>query len=257
MYSLFPLFTSIHELPVKSIILVTSVAYTKSKLSSTSGPLMPHSTYNRIIFPFTVCIVIVLFLVCEIMYPSLNGAISMIKSCNHDWIDVPKVVLMLQKLKDMEFMPLMMTSTVCSVLTIAGWLYSYYLLTESVDGGIFPIKQNGTSRDGANYFASSANHVDSRRSDKQRTAITDGIDDHDDSTNVVRSNRSMCNIDGGNETSGNGSSMNGDLAVCDGNFPSGGILKDVSPTANIVEVDDNNCIQVKRKPSGNRVQFKL
>ena len=77
----------------------------------------------------------------------------MIKSCNHDWIDVPKVVLMLQKLKDMEFMPLMMTSTVCSVLTIAGWLYSYYLLTESVDGGIFPIKQNGTSRDGANYFA--------------------------------------------------------------------------------------------------------
>ena len=245
-YSLFPLFTNIHELPVKCIVLVSTVVYIKSRLLSNSESTEITSIYNRFIFPFTVLVIIVLFSICEIIYPSLDRIIVLTKLLGDDYGDskiIARTLVVLNQLKSMEFIPLMLTSTVCGTMCIAGWFYSYFLLIENVDEGIFPRTRKaslGKVRASISDVTHSADHFDSRGS-----ILRSGNNDDEGSN----SNSDHGKFDVNRDSAGSANSNDENEIV-----RSGGILKDVDDKNNN---NSSDCIQVKRKPSGNRVQFKL
>ena len=131
----------------------------------------------------------------------------------------------------------------CGTMCIAGWFYSYFLLIENVDEGIFPrTRKASLGKVGASIsdVTHSANHFDSRGS-----ILRSGNNDDEGSN----SNSDHGKFDVDRDSAGSANSNDENEIV-----RSGGILKDVDDENNN---NSSDCIQVKRKPSGNRVQFKL
>lgn len=122
-FSLFPLFSGIAELPVKCVALVCYVAVAKTFLcSSNGGPIDVKSYYNCRIFPATITAISCVLVISEIIFPMLP---ILRNSVSFLWAQ--KLIVAVERF---QFLPLMLVSVTCAISTLASWIVSYMLLFE-------------------------------------------------------------------------------------------------------------------------------
>jgi alpha-1,3-glucosyltransferase len=122
-FSLFPLFSGLAELPVKCAALLCYVAVAKTFLcSSNGGPIDTKSYYNRRIFPATVTAIACVLVISEIFFPMLPILRNRVS-----FLWVQKAIVVVERF---QFLPLMIVSVTCAISTLASWIASYMLLFE-------------------------------------------------------------------------------------------------------------------------------
>jgi len=122
-FSLFPLFTGLAELPIKSTALISYTMVVKTFLcSDNGGPIDIKSYYITKLFPVTLYILCSIFAYSEILFPALSYIRTAIPFL---WIQ-HKILL----LERFQFLPLMLVSVTCAISTLGSWIMSYSLLYE-------------------------------------------------------------------------------------------------------------------------------
>ena len=134
-YSFFPLFTNVNELPLKCVIFILYTRYITNSLShqDEKGPIHEESFYNRLVLPITLLTFFGLFVFAEIICPSLSRLgeitqqLSLILKIPYVGDKVQDIISAAEKMK---FMPLLFTSIICGVVCTCCWVHSYLLLLD-------------------------------------------------------------------------------------------------------------------------------
>ena len=131
-YSFFPLFTGVSELPIKCIIFVVYISFIKSVLSR-EDIIEKRSVYFRLILPITLYALSFLFVFSEILFPSLNRIQTVLEALTQYPGTSKKLISFVIVFKRFEFLPLLFTSVSCAISLVACWILSFELLRDVRD----------------------------------------------------------------------------------------------------------------------------